>query len=66
MEFDIKMPPGKTCVSEELYTIEKILEHRIREDGEFEYRVKWEVCFDLDFWIFVFYFNFCDKMTIFW
>lgn len=45
------MPPGKTCVSEELYTIEKILEHRIREDGEFEYRVKWEVCFDLDFCI---------------
>lgn len=43
------MPPGKMCVSEQLYTIEKILEHRIRKDGEFEYYVKWEVCFDLDF-----------------
>lgn len=45
------MPPGKTFVSDQIYYIEKIEKHRVREDGQFEYYVKWEVCFDLDFCI---------------
>lgn len=45
------MSPGKTTVSEQTYFVEKILSRRIREDGEYEYFVKWEVSIDLDFHI---------------